>query len=82
MDRLKNLAYHVKSLALAWIRTICGKRTTLGSREKTVPFYDPPITSVTDGERQLLEGYSHIAPEEVIPKIIDAVRIPPTLLAH
>jgi len=42
----------------------------IGSKDHSVGWYDPPITSIPPPVRNLLENYSHISPEEVIPRII------------
>ncbi|KAB5550009.1 hypothetical protein GE09DRAFT_1128660 [Coniochaeta sp. 2T2.1] len=43
----------------------------IGSKEKTVGWYDPPITSVSGPIRDLLENYSHIPADEVVPRIVE-----------
>lgn len=43
----------------------------IGSKDRSVGWYDPPITSIPKPVRDLLENYSHVPPEEVIPRIIE-----------
>jgi len=45
----------------------------IGSRDRSVGWYDPPITSVNQPVRELLEKYSLVPPDEVIPRIIKTV---------
>ena len=45
----------------------------LGSRDKSVSWYDAPIDKVDDQVRDLLEKYSNIPPEQVVPRCIEAV---------
>lgn len=48
--------------------------TDFRNNDKSVPWYIPSITSVPDDVRDLLEKYSHIAPEEVVPHVVRMVR--------
>lgn len=45
----------------------------IGSRSKEVGWYDPPLTAVPEAVRDLLERYSHYAPDEVIPRVVEMV---------
>jgi len=40
---------------------------------KDVGFYDETLTTVPDETRRLLEEYSHISPDRVIPHILEFV---------
>jgi hypothetical protein len=44
-----------------------------GSRDKTVGWYKPTLESINEAQRDLLENYSHIPPERVIPHILEIV---------
>ncbi|KAB5578313.1 hypothetical protein GE09DRAFT_952277 [Coniochaeta sp. 2T2.1] len=60
----------------------------IGSKEKTVGWYDTPITSVAEAIRDLLENYSHIPADEVVPRIVETVssspviQVSPVLIDH
>lgn len=54
-------------------------RPTIGSRDKTVGWYDQTFHGIEPAARQLLEEYSHIAPEEVDQYVIAMVRYRETL---
>jgi SAM-dependent methyltransferase len=45
-----------------------------GTRDKTVGWYQPTLESISDAQRDLLENYSHIPPDKVIPHILEVVR--------
>jgi len=45
----------------------------IGSKDKSVGWYDPPITSVVEPVRDLLENYAGYSSEEVIPRIVEMV---------
>ena len=45
----------------------------IGSKDKSVGWYDPPITAVSPAVRDLLEGYAGIPADEVIPRILEVV---------
>lgn len=45
----------------------------VGSKSKDVAWYFPPINAVSETVQDLLEKYSHYAPDEVIPQILDIV---------
>jgi hypothetical protein len=46
------------------------------SRDTNVGWYDPPITTVGESTRELLEQYAHFPPDEVIARLMEAVSIP------
>ena len=46
----------------------------IGSRDKSVGWYTPTLENITEAQRDLLENYSHIAPDRVIPHILEVVR--------
>lgn len=46
----------------------------MGSRDKRVGWYMPTLSNLTDGQRDLLENYSKISSEHVIPHILEVVR--------
>lgn len=46
----------------------------IGSKDRSVGWYDPPITSVEGPIRDLLENYSHVPSDEVISRIVETVR--------
>jgi len=75
-SRTRLLVYHFKSVATAWLRSLCGTRYTIGSQDKEqCPYYDPPITAVDAEVRRLLEDYGKIPPAEVIPEVIKVVSV-------
>jgi len=43
----------------------------IGSRDKSVGWYTPTLENITEAQRDLLENYSHIAPDRVIPHILE-----------
>ncbi len=45
----------------------------IGSKDRRVGWYDPPITRVESSIRDLLENYSRMPGEEVIPRILETV---------
>jgi hypothetical protein len=47
----------------------------MGSRDKRVGWYTPTLDNISDAQRDLLENYSKIAPDCVIPYILQVVRI-------
>ncbi|OIW26034.1 hypothetical protein CONLIGDRAFT_708928 [Coniochaeta ligniaria NRRL 30616] len=49
----------------------------IGSKDRTVGWYDPPLTSIDGPIRDLLENYSHIPANEVVPRIIETVSTTP-----
>lgn len=51
-----------------------GPNLPIGSKDKSVGWYDPPITEVSPAVRDLLEVYAGIPAEEVIPRILEVVR--------
>jgi hypothetical protein len=48
----------------------------IGTRDKSVGWYTPTLDTISDTQRDLLENYSHIAPDRVIPHILEVVRSP------
>lgn len=46
----------------------------IGSRDKSVGWYTPTLENVSEAQRDLLENYSHIEPDRVIPHILEIVR--------
>jgi len=42
-------------------------------RNKSVGWYVPTLENITEAQRDLLENYSHIPPERVIPHILEVV---------
>lgn len=46
----------------------------MGSRDKRVGWYTPTLENVSDVQRDLLEKYSNIQPDRVIPHILEVVR--------
>ena len=50
----------------------------IGSKDRSVGWYDPKITTLDEPIRTLLQEYSKIPPDEVIPRIV-AVVIPSIL---
>jgi len=42
-----------------------------GTRDKSAGWYQPTLDSITEAQRDLLENYSHIPPEKVIPHILE-----------
>lgn len=48
----------------------------IGSKDRSVAWYDVPITTVDEPVRDLLENYSQIPSDEVIPRIIETVSLP------
>ena len=55
-------------------------RLKIGSRDKSVGWYQPTLDNITEAQRDLLEKYSHLAPDDVIPHILEIVRISPSLI--
>jgi len=49
----------------------------IGTRAKTVGWYDAPITSVVEPVRDLLEVYAKFPPGEVVPRTVEMVRMVP-----
>jgi len=47
-----------------------------GTRDKSAGWYQPTLDSITEAQRDLLENYSHIPPEKVIPHILEIVSRP------
>ncbi|KAK9424193.1 putative Phosphatase activator [Seiridium unicorne] len=45
--------------------------TNFRSNDRSVPWYDPPITAVSEDVRDLFENYSRVAPEEVVTHVIN-----------
>jgi hypothetical protein len=45
----------------------------IGSRDKSVGWYTPTLENLTEPQRDLLENYSHITPDRVIPHILEVV---------
>lgn len=45
----------------------------IGSRDKSVPWYDKTFSGVPKVARELLEKYSHIPPGEVEPHVLTIV---------
>lgn len=45
----------------------------VGTRDKSVGWYTPTLDNVSDVQRDLLENYSHIKPDRVIPHILEVV---------
>ena len=45
----------------------------IGSRDKSVGWYTPTLENITEVQRDLLENYSHVAPDRVIPHILEVV---------
>ncbi|KAK3935947.1 hypothetical protein QBC46DRAFT_420675 [Diplogelasinospora grovesii] len=43
----------------------------VGSKDRSVGWYDPPTTSVEGPIRDLLENYSHVPPDEVVSRIVE-----------
>ena len=46
----------------------------IGTRDKSVGWYTPTLENISEAQRDLLENYSHIAPDRVIPHILEVVR--------
>lgn len=58
-------------------------RPTVGSKDKSVGWYDQTFHGIEPAARELLEKYSHVAPEEVDQYVIAMVRHTGTLfLSH
>lgn len=57
-------------------------RLRIGSRDKTVAWYNPALSALTEAQRDLFENYSHLAPDRVIPHILEVVRTPPSPLSY
>ncbi len=53
--------------------------TSIGSRDKSVGWYDAPITTVEEPVRDLLETYSHVPPGEVVSRCVEMVSDPANL---
>jgi hypothetical protein len=47
----------------------------MGSRDKRVGWYASTLDTIPDSQRDLLENYSKIEPDRVIPHILEVVRI-------
>lgn len=45
----------------------------MGSRNKNVGWYTPTLENISDAQRDLLENYSKIEPDRVIPHILEVV---------
>lgn len=45
----------------------------IGTRDKSVGWYTPTLDNISDIQRDLLENYSHIEPNSVIPHILEVV---------
>lgn len=45
----------------------------MGSRDKRVGWYAPTLESISDAQRDLLENYSKIPRDRVIPHILEVV---------
>ncbi|TVY93821.1 Methyltransferase [Lachnellula willkommii] len=43
----------------------------LGASDKSVGWYTPTLENITEVQRDLLENYSHLAPDRVIPHILE-----------
>ncbi|KAK1751008.1 hypothetical protein QBC47DRAFT_392072 [Echria macrotheca] len=43
----------------------------IGSKDRSVGWYDPPLTSVEEPVQDLLQSYSGIPPNEVLPRVIE-----------
>jgi hypothetical protein len=52
------------------------KELRMGSRDKRVGWYTPTLENVSDVQRDLLETYSNVQPDRVIPHILEVVRAP------
>lgn len=48
----------------------------IGSKDRSVGWYDPPITTVEGPIRDLLENYSHIPADDVVSRITETVSSP------
>lgn len=48
--------------------------TAFLTREKSVGWYNPPVTSVVEPVRDLLEKYAGFPPDKVIPQMVEMVR--------
>lgn len=48
----------------------------IGSRNRRAPYYDPPLDSVKPAVQKLLEEYGGIGTDDVLRKILEAVRCP------
>lgn len=46
----------------------------IGTRDKSVGWYTPTLENISEPQRDLFENYSHIAPDRVIPHILEVVR--------
>lgn len=46
----------------------------IGTRDKSVEWYTPILENISEAQRDLLENYSHISPDSVIPHILEVVR--------
>ena len=53
-------------------------RLKIGSRDKSVGWYQPTLENITEAQRDLLENYSHIHSSAVIPHILEVVSSFPT----
>lgn len=51
------------------------KELRMGSRDKRVGWYTPTLDNVPDAQRDLLERYSKIPPDRVIPRILEVVSV-------
>ncbi|KAK3319920.1 hypothetical protein B0T19DRAFT_274575 [Cercophora scortea] len=43
----------------------------IGSKDRNVAWYDPPLTSVEGPIRDLLENYSHVPADEVVSRVVE-----------
>lgn len=53
--------------------TVDSPELEIGSRDKSVGWYTPTLDSITDEQQDLLENYSKIAPERVVPQLSEIV---------
>jgi hypothetical protein len=49
----------------------------VGTRDKNVGWYTPTMETVDPAVRDLFENYSHVEPDQVIPFILEMVRLSP-----